>query len=145
MTARSLAIADSGEPGRLLGAAISWDLFFPTLGVSPALGRLFGPRTIGRAPNPLVILSDDICSVVTKATRHYRPQPLRDGRPHTVIGVMPPQFAFPENHKAWIPLAPSSKSCPERTRAVSSSAVQAGHRRGGAQAELSAVAAKIAG
>src|SRR5262245_55923989 len=39
MTARSLALADSGDPERVLGAAISWEMF-PTIGVSPALGRL---------------------------------------------------------------------------------------------------------
>src|SRR5262245_45634692 len=36
MTARSMAIADGGEPERVVGAAISSDLF-PTLGVSPAV------------------------------------------------------------------------------------------------------------
>jgi hypothetical protein len=46
-------------------------------------------------------------SVVTKATAALSGRTLSvDGRPHTVIGVMPPKFAFPENHKAWIPLAP---------------------------------------
>src|SRR5262245_15165509 len=59
MTARSLAIADGGEPERLLGAAISSDLF-PTLGVSPAIGRHFGPQDDRPGAEPVVILSDDI-------------------------------------------------------------------------------------
>ena len=25
---------------------------------------------------------------------------------HTVVGVMPPRFAFPENQLAWVPLQP---------------------------------------
>ena len=26
-----------------------------------------------------------------------------NGRPHTVIGVMPPRFAFPETQRLWVP------------------------------------------
>src|SRR5262245_19631743 len=37
LTERSLAIADSGEPERLRGAAISWETF-PMLGASAAVG-----------------------------------------------------------------------------------------------------------
>jgi putative ABC transport system permease protein len=28
-----------------------------------------------------------------------------NGKPHTVIGVMPPRFAFPETQRLWVPLA----------------------------------------
>ena len=32
---------------------------------------------------------------------------LINAKPHTVVGVMPPKFAFPENQKLWIPQAPA--------------------------------------
>src|SRR5262245_56019973 len=59
MSARSLAIADGGEPERLLGAAISWEMLH-TLGVPPAVGRHFGPQDDRPGAEPVVILSDDI-------------------------------------------------------------------------------------
>ena len=33
-----------------------------------------------------------------------------NGRPHTVSGVMPVGFSFPENQKIWIPLGPSAET-----------------------------------
>jgi hypothetical protein len=28
-----------------------------------------------------------------------------NGRPHTIIGVMPPRFAFPETQRLWVAIA----------------------------------------
>ena len=41
-TSRSLTFSGEGEPERVQGASISWNLF-PFLGVNPALGRPFRP------------------------------------------------------------------------------------------------------
>ncbi len=146
MTARSLAIADGGEPERLLGSAISWDLF-PTLGVPPALGRLFGPQDDRPGAEPVVILSDEIWQRRYQGDRSIVGRSLSvDGRPHTVIGVMPPKFAFPQNDKAWIPLAPIVERDTRSARGLFVvGRLKPGIGMAGAQAELSAVAAKIAG
>jgi predicted permease len=54
-----------------------------------------------------VLLSHDLW------TRRYNGDPaivgrsiIIDGRPTTVVGVMPPRFAFPNNQRLWIPLEP---------------------------------------
>ena len=146
MTARSLAIADGGEPERLAGAAISWEMF-PMLGVPPGLGRLFGPRDDRPGAEPVIILSDELWQ------RRYQGDPSIigrsvsvDGRPHTVIGVMPPRFAFPENDKAWIPLAPIVEQDARSARGLFVvGRLKPGIEVATAQAELSAVAAKLAG
>ena len=39
-----------------------------------------------------------------------------NGRPHTVTGVMPVGFSFPENQKIWIPLGPLAESEPRTSR-----------------------------
>jgi putative ABC transport system permease protein len=106
---RALTVSDGiTEPERHLGAAISWDLF-PLLGVSPALGRGFTSDDDRPNAADVVILSD------TLWRRRYHADPsvlgrsiLINGKPHTAIGIMPPNFAFPENQRLWVPLEPTT-------------------------------------
>src|SRR6185503_6162679 len=39
-----------------------------------------------------------------------------NGNPHTVIGVMPPKFQFPEQAQLWIPQAPIEHTSPRTAR-----------------------------
>src|SRR5262245_46411019 len=147
MTARSLAIADGGEPERLLGAAVSSDLF-PMLGVAPAVGRPFGPQDDRPGAEPVVMLSDDIWQRRYQGDRSVIGRRVSvDGTPHTVVGVMPPKFAFADkNHKAWVPLAPIVDNDTRSARGLFViGRLKAGITVERAQAELSAVAAKTAG
>jgi hypothetical protein len=104
-TGRSLTIADGAtDPERYSGAVVSWTLF-GLLGTPPALGRDFGPDDDRPGAEPVVLLSDDVWrrryggdpSIVGRAISI-------NGRPHTVIGVMPPKFLFWENQRLWVPL-----------------------------------------
>ena len=102
---RSLTIADSNrEPERYPGQLVSWTLF-RLLGVQPVIGRNFEERDDKVGAEPVVMLSDDVWNV------RYQRDPSVIGRAisingvaHTVIGVMPPRFAFPETHKLWVPI-----------------------------------------
>ena len=104
---RSLTIADgSREPERYPGQLVSWTLF-PLLGVQPVIGRNFEAADDRACAEPVVMLSDDVWTV------RYGRDPSVVGRAisingtaHTVIGVMPPRFAFPETHKLWVPITP---------------------------------------
>jgi putative ABC transport system permease protein len=104
---RSLTISDrGGEPERYLGAAVSWDLF-PLLGTAPILGHGFTVEDDRPGAGPVVLLGHDLW------TRRYHGDAriigesiLVNGKPHVVIGVMPPGFAFPNNQRLWIPLTP---------------------------------------
>lgn len=105
----ALTVSDgTGEPERHAGAHISWDLF-PMLGTAPALGRHFTAAEDQPNAGGVVLLSHMLW------TTRYRADPnilgrsiLVNGKPHTVIGVMPPNFAFPENQRLWTPLAPET-------------------------------------
>jgi putative ABC transport system permease protein len=105
-TSRSLTIADgTGEPERFLGAMVSWQLF-RILGTPPSLGRDFGAEDDRPGAAPVVMLSDD----VWRTRYHSDPGVVNravtiNGLSHTIIGVMPPRFAFPTNHRLWVPLA----------------------------------------
>jgi putative ABC transport system permease protein len=102
---RNFTVSDGGDPDRYLGAAVSHELF-SLLGVPPQLGRDFSAADDRHGGEPVVMLSDDLWK------RRYDGDPsivgraiLINSRPHTVIGVMPPRFRFPENQYLWLPLA----------------------------------------
>ena len=113
----SIALSDgTGEPERFQGATTTWDLF-PMLGVPPALGRHFNQEDDRAGAEPVVILSDDVWGRRYNADRGIIGRAVTvNGRPHTVVGVMPPNFSFPENQKVWIPLAPIAEKNPRTSR-----------------------------
>ena len=108
---RSLTIADgSGEPERYAGAAVSSSLF-GLLGTPPALGRDFGPDDDRPGAEPVVLLSDDVWTHRYAADRSVVGRSISiNGRAHTVIGVMPEGFKFPETQRLWVPLAPIAEA-----------------------------------
>jgi putative ABC transport system permease protein len=145
ITGRSLAFSDGVEPERLLGAAITWDVF-PTLGVPPAIGRHFGPEDDRPGAEPVVMLSDELWRRRFQGDRGIIGRSVSvNGKPHTVVGVMPPKFAFPENHKAWIPLAPIADKDARTARGLFTiGRLKPGVDLAQAQTEIAAVAAKLA-
>jgi putative ABC transport system permease protein len=103
---RSLTISDGEEPERLAGSAVTWNLF-PLLGVAPQLGRGFREEEDRPGAEGVVLLSDEAWR------RRFNADPAVVGRsilvndaPHTVVGVMPPRFKYPENEELWVPLTP---------------------------------------
>ncbi|HBL31989.1 MAG TPA: ABC transporter permease [Acidobacteria bacterium] len=103
---RSLVVQVGDEPERVSGAAISAGMF-PLIGEKPALGRLFRPDEDAPGAPPVVLLSHALW------TRRFNGDPrvvgtdvMINAKAHTVVGVMKPQFGFPERQEAWVPLAP---------------------------------------
>ncbi|MEK7400934.1 MAG: ABC transporter permease [Gemmatimonadota bacterium] len=105
-TFRSVTITDGDEPVRIQGQAVTWNLL-PMLGVRPMLGRHMRPDEDVVGAAPVILLGYGLWQ------RRYagdsaivgRVLPV-NGQPHTVIGVMPQGFKFPEQEEAWIPAAP---------------------------------------
>jgi putative ABC transport system permease protein len=100
-----VSLLGAGEPERVTGASVSADLF-PTLGVHAALGRIFGEGEDTEKAAPTVILSDRLWRSAFGADPGILGRKLiLDEQPHTVIGVMPPSFAFPRREtEVWVPL-----------------------------------------
>jgi putative ABC transport system permease protein len=104
----SLTVVDgAGEPERYQGARVSWDLW-RLLGVRPILGRDFAQSDDQPNAAGVVLLSHMLW-----ATR-YSSDPNVVGRGidingtlHTIVGVMPPNFAFPNNQRLWVTLQPA--------------------------------------
>jgi predicted permease len=101
-----------GEPQRVPAARVSAS-FFPLLGVAPAVGRSFAADEDQPGRNDVVILSNAIWSTEFGSDEYIVGKTVRlDGRPYTVVGVMPRSFEFPykdqlmdSEAKLWVPLA----------------------------------------
>ena len=111
-SARSPACSTAASPSATAAMPIATPArrvsheLFPLLGMSPQLGRDFtadddrARRRTGRPASPTIsgsAATTRIPSIVGRAIQV-------NSRPHTVIGVMPPRFRFPENQYLWLPL-----------------------------------------
>jgi putative ABC transport system permease protein len=97
-----------GEPERLLGSAVSPNLF-RLLGVRPMLGRAFLPEEERSEHGNVVLLSHQLWE------RRFGSDPTVVGRAITlggrsfaVVGVMPANFRFPNESSFWEPLVLST-------------------------------------
>ena len=104
------------EPLRLRSVIVSGD-FFAVLGAPAALGRVSGPGD-DRAEAPAVAVLSD------RGWRHlFGADPGLIGRiiylnaqPVTVVGVMPPAFAWPDEQvDLWMPMALSAQTLADRS------------------------------
>ena len=118
-TRRSLTIADgAGDPERYSGATVSWTLFH-LLGMQPVAGRNFTAADDRPGADPVVLLSYDIWERRYQKSQTVINRALTiNGRPHTVIGVMPPRFLFPENEYMWVTIASYLDASPRDQRGV---------------------------
>lgn len=90
-----LTLTGGVEPERVPALRVSYN-FFRTLGVTPAIGRDFRPEEELPAHSREVILADPIWRSRFAADRGIVGRALEiNGQPHTVIGVMPPDFRLP--------------------------------------------------
>ncbi|HEV8199644.1 MAG TPA: ABC transporter permease [Candidatus Polarisedimenticolia bacterium] len=92
------------EPVRLTTARVSPD-FFRVLGVPQALGRDFHPEEFVPETERHIILGDPLWrSAFGGDDGILGRKVVLSGVPFTVVGVMPPGFAWPREATAWIPL-----------------------------------------
>jgi putative ABC transport system permease protein len=97
----NLSVAD--HPERVFGAVASTN-FFHLVGISPLIGRGFAPEDAPGEDQLVVVLSDALWNSRFGGNRAILGQSvLVNGEPRTVIGVMPPEFDFPDNAQLWIP------------------------------------------
>jgi putative ABC transport system permease protein len=110
-------LTDAGDPAMLEGAQVSWG-FFPTMGISPALGRTFTREEDTPGKEREVVLGD----ALWRSRFHADPTILNrvihlDGAAYMVVGIMPRGFDFPRANEMpgdftfasktqlWVPIA----------------------------------------
>jgi putative ABC transport system permease protein len=91
-------------PERAESAAVTANLF-PLLGVPPLLGRGFHAEEEQSGADDVVLLGYELWQHRFGGDTGLLGRSIDvDGRPHRVVGVMPPDFSFPEGTTLWKPL-----------------------------------------
>ncbi|HEY2713285.1 MAG TPA: ABC transporter permease [Chthoniobacterales bacterium] len=92
------------NPQRYTGGYVTED-FFRIEGVKPILGRDFTVDDNKPGAEKVTILGNEIWKRDFGGDSHIIGQAIRiNGKSATVIGVMPPNFKFPQNEELWVPL-----------------------------------------
>ena len=104
-TNASLNLTGSGEPERMLGASTTAS-FFDVMGVAPLLGRVISPDENVEGNDRVMVLSHGLWQRRFGGERDIVGREIEvNGAKRTVIGVMPPEFRFPESRtEFWVPL-----------------------------------------
>lgn len=141
----AFALAGAGEPERVGGAAVSATLF-PILAVTPIRGRGFtAADDLPGAPRVLLLgyglwlrrFGGDT-AIIGKTVRV-------NGVTRTVIGIMPPRFAFPEFAALWLPMAGEASVTRSAERGIGTvGRLRAGVSRVQAVAEMESISARLA-
>jgi predicted permease len=100
----SANLTGRGEPERLRGAGASGS-FFATLGVTAAIGRTPMPSDDEPGAPPVVLLTDGLWHRLFGGNPEAVGDTLTlDGRPHTIVGVLPAGFSMPmlRDAEIWV-------------------------------------------
>lgn len=100
------------KPEQLNGAVIT-SSYFPTLGISPILGRAFTPEDDRNEAEPVAIISYELWQRDFGGDSKLLGQKITlSNKIYTLVGIMPAAFDLPEGAQAWIPLAKSMETLP---------------------------------
>ena len=140
-------IGQGGEPERLFGARIAANLL-PVLRVSPLLGRAFTEDEDEIGHDRVAILSYGLWR------RRFGGDPAivgqsisLSGEPHSVVGVMGPEFAYPSrDYQIWTPLTfdPNELVNRQNYSYLAVARLKPGVTLAQASAEMDVIAAQIA-
>ncbi|HWL93702.1 MAG TPA: ABC transporter permease, partial [Phycisphaerae bacterium] len=108
MAASSLELAnlsDGDRPERVRGTMVT-SSFFPLFGITPILGRTLQPSDEQPGHSHVVVLSSELWARRYASDREIIGREiLLNDEPHTVVGVMPPNYMPDGYGELWIPSA----------------------------------------
>jgi predicted permease len=91
----SLNLTGAKQPERLEFILTSFS-YFPMLGATPQIGRLYGPQDFAPGFSPAVVISDALWRREFGADPNVLGRTIRlDNDPNTIVGVLPPEFRHP--------------------------------------------------
>ena len=141
----TFTLTGRAEPTRLSGAVVTASLF-SLLGVQPIVGRHFTSQEDQPGAAPVVLIGHGLWQQRFGGDSNLVGQTLTLlGRSHTVVGIMPPGFAFPEAAQLWTPLVIDNPESQRMTHVYKGLArLKPGITLGRAHTELTTIARRIA-
>lgn len=110
-------MTNQGEAERIQGMRVTAN-FFPLLRISPMRGRNFLAEEEREGAAPVAIISYELWQNRFGGNEGIINQPISiNGKSHTIIGILPPQFEFPfadKNSAIWTTVAGEGSNLPER-------------------------------
>src|ERR1041385_9224156 len=104
LSGSTINVTYKSNPQRYNGGYVTDD-FFKIIGVSPIIGRDFTAADNKPGAERVVILGNEIWKRDFNGDPNIVGQDVRvNGKPATIIGVMPPNFKFPNFEELWMPL-----------------------------------------
>jgi putative ABC transport system permease protein len=138
-------VGTGGEPERVEQALVNAN-FFDVMQVQPALGRAFQPGEDQPGREREVIFSDALWRNRFAGDPRILGKTIRlDDQNFTVVGVMPPKFAFPLGTDLWTPMAltPAQRTSRSSQSIATVARLKPGRTWEQAQAELEGIAARL--
>jgi predicted permease len=89
----TFALSEKSETMEIAVTMTSPNLF-RLLGVEPAIGRGFAPDEVGPGRSRVIVLSHEMWTRLGADTAMVGSEVRLSGRPHIIIGVLPPKFGF---------------------------------------------------
>ena len=109
----------NGVPKRYTGAYVTED-FFKSLGTAPVVGRDFTAADNTPGAEKVALISHLIWQRDFGASPNIVGTSVRlNGKSATIVGVMPPGFAFPQNEELWVPFFNEFAPRPRNERGAS--------------------------
>ncbi|MFN7943774.1 MAG: ABC transporter permease [Blastocatellia bacterium] len=142
---RRFNLTGAGEPEEVYGANVSPN-FFELMRVSPARGRGFQADEEQEGRDQVVVIGYGLWQRRFGGEANIVGQTLSlNGQPHTIIGVMPPGFQFPDKTEIWKPLAPDAQTRTSRGAfwLPVIGRLKPGVTRAQAQADMTAIAQRL--
>jgi hypothetical protein len=108
----TMLAVDGRDPIRVTGADVTAD-FFDVFGMPASMGRTFSRDAGDGRSEPRVVIGEAVWRDLLGSDPAAIGRQVRvNGTPHTIVGVMPAQFNYPLNGRAWfvsnkpVPLPP---------------------------------------
>ncbi|HKE48559.1 MAG TPA: ADOP family duplicated permease [Rhodanobacteraceae bacterium] len=101
----TINLSDGERAERYHGGHVTQNLF-RVLGVAPQVGRDFSDEDARPGAAPTAMLSYSLWQARYAGDPSIVGRTIRvDGRPTTVVGIMPKDFSYPRNEDLWVPAA----------------------------------------
>jgi len=132
-------------PERVYGARVTGSLF-PMLDTPPLLGRVIEPDDDRPDRDEVLVLGYRVWQRLFAGDRGVIGRAVMlEGRPHVIVGVMPPRFRFPtDDTEMWAAIRDNMGGMPRNGRfMVAAGRLKPGVGVGAAQAEVDALSAQL--